>query len=248
MLRFTSLASAVLLLAGTVEAEPQQGPGGSGLLGVECEQFQLHGGWIPVPGTKEHSGAQYLQSDQASAWPAVTALDIPQAGSYTLWVRTLESNSGRPFPVAVGGKANSRPPGPMSSGQWTWQKADLFTLPQGPVLLVLGDGSAARQWRADALILARDPEYVPKGTLADQQIAAARPVTLETGPVQERPVPASSVSDGDPRVTLAKLQNENIRVSFIPAVRSGKGSARPVIEVKGPHGWRTADLNPSAES
>lgn len=248
MLRFISLAPAVLLLAGTIEAAPHNAPGRSEILGVECEQFQFHGGWIPVPGTKENSGAQYLQSDQASAWPAVTALDIPQAGSYTLWVRTMDSTSGRPFPIAVGGKANSRPLGVMPSDNWTWQKADLFTLPQGRVLLVLGDGSGSHPWRADALILAGDPDYVPMGTLAEQKIPAARPATLETAPVQETPVPISPVSDGDPRVTLAKLENESIRVSFIPAVRAGKGSARPVIEVKGPNGWQTAHLNPSAES
>ena len=61
-------------------------------------------------------------------------------------------------------------------------------------------------------------------------------------------VPISPVTDAANQTALGKIENENVRVTFIPATRAGKATARPVVWVKSSSGWIMAPLEPSAES
>ena len=59
-----------------------------------------------------------------------------------------------------------------------------------------------------------------------------------------------SLSGAPPSISpvIGALGNEFIRVDFIPALRAGKSSVQPRIQVKSSKGWITAPLDPSAES
>lgn len=61
-------------------------------------------------------------------------------------------------------------------------------------------------------------------------------------------VPISPLEDQPGGKKLATIENENIRLSFVPATRGGKASARPMIEVKTPTGWLDAPVDASAET
>ena len=58
----------------------------------------------------------------------------------------------------------------------------------------------------------------------------------------------SPVSDREDKAALGKIENEHVRVMFLPATRAGKVTARPVVSVKTCSGWTVAPLDPSAES
>src|SRR5580658_6606786 len=82
-------------------------------LGIECEQFQFPGDWKISSGLASHSGAGFLAAGEGAALPAVTAVEIPKSGQYTLWVRSIDFPADRPgtrnFQVSVGGKADFKP-------------------------------------------------------------------------------------------------------------------------------------------
>ena len=62
------------------------------------------------------------------------------------------------------------------------------------------------------------------------------------------PPSISPVTGSKGHEVLGALGNEFIRVDFIPALRAGKSSVQPRIQVKSSKGWITAPLDPSAES
>ena len=61
-------------------------------------------------------------------------------------------------------------------------------------------------------------------------------------------VPISPVTDAANQTALGKIENENLRVTFIPAMRAGQATVRPVVSAKTSSGWTSAPLDPSAES
>ena len=220
-------------------------------LGIECEQFQFPGDWTISSGYENHSGAGFLAAGTGAALPAVTAVEIPKAGQYTLWVRLVDFPADRPgarnFHVAIGGKANSKPFGKSGMAGWNWEKGDVFTLAQGPVILVIRDNERIHYGRADALLLCDDPSYTPRGTLPAQKLSAVKPFLIKVKQVNSA-VPISPVNEAAGGTLLATLENEYLRVSFVAATRGGRPSARPLVEIKTATGWVTAPLDPSVES
>jgi hypothetical protein len=56
-------------------------------LGIECEAFQLTGNWLVEPRDGASDGRVISSGSTGAATPAATALAIPAAGRYTLWVK-----------------------------------------------------------------------------------------------------------------------------------------------------------------
>ena len=217
------------------------------VFGVEAEAFEFPGGWTVSRGNSAHSGSMYLSAGAGAHWPAVTAIDIPESGSYTLWVRAAASREAGRFTVSVGGKPSAKPFGASGGAEWSWQKGDSFALPAGAALLAIYDSEDTHEGRADALLLSRDPAFTPDGKIGAGRMVRVKPAALDLAP-EDNSVSMSPVMDGDPDTALATLANEHVRVSFIRATRKGKASARPVVEVKVPGGWLKAPIDASAES
>src|SRR3954464_14926769 len=104
MSKFALAAAGLLLLF--LSAVPARGV----TLGVEAGEFGFHGDWSLQNGAR---GVTFLIAGQkAGGLPAATAVAVPKAGRYRLWVQALDFPNDRPgtrtFRVAVGGKLSAQ--------------------------------------------------------------------------------------------------------------------------------------------
>lgn len=225
------------------------------IMAIEAESFQFTGDWDVADKREDSSGSGILFTPDKADLPAVTALAVPKAGAYTLWVRSMDfpdQNPGtRNFSVAVGARTNSTLFGRSGKAGWSWERGDVFQLAQGPVLLTVRDNQHRHYARVDALLFCDDPNYLPRGTLAAQKLPGIAPFPLsengKNSAMATSPVTISPVTDAS-GANLAGLENENLRVRFIAATRDGKSSACPVVDIKTATGWATVPIDPSAES
>ncbi len=222
-------------------------------LGLEFEHFRFPGGWTVSTGETGTSGGAILAALQGADLPAATAITIPRAGHYRLWVRTTDFPGDRPgtrlFRVALGGRANTNPFGRTRRSGWIWEQGDVFELPAGPLLIILHDQGGSHFGRADALILSDDPAYVPRGRLTEERTTALAHVDIPgESAAPAVPVTPVEVAPGGGAIAEASLANEHLRVRFRATVRGGRPSFSPEIECRTPTGWIRAPLDPSAES
>ena len=220
-------------------------------LKLEAEDFQFFGNWTKGGTYADCSGRNFLFSSSGAEFPSATAIEIPRKGKYTLWVRTVDFPEDRPgqryCTISVGRHLNSRPFGKSGKAGWSWEKGDVFELSQGPVLLTLRDNPTVHYSRVDALILSSDKTFIPRGQLDDITAKNAEIVDIDMG-ANSAPVQISPVSKQVRQSPLARLKNEHLQVTFIPAIRAGKKSVCPQLSVKTKKGWVSPPLNPSAES
>ena len=225
------------------------------IVAIEAESFQFVGDWAVADKREDSSGSGILFTPAKADLPAVTAVAVPKAGPYTLWVRSMDfpdQNPGtRNFSVAVGARTNSNLFGRSGKAGWSWERGDVFLLPQGPVLLAIRDNQHMHYARVDALLFCDDPNYIPRGTLADQKLSSVAPFPLNaSGNNSTSTISAVTISPVTDAAgaNLARLENENLRVRFVAATRDGKPSACPVVDIKTATGWATVPIDPSAES
>jgi hypothetical protein len=220
-------------------------------LKLEAEDFQFLGNWTKGGTYADCSGRDFLFSSTGAEFPAATVIEIPRKGRYTLWVRTVDFPGDRPgeryCTVSVGPCLNSRPFGKSGKAGWSWEKGDVFDLSQGPVLLTLRDNPTVHYSRVDAMILSNDRALIPKGRLGDITAKNAKVINIDED-ADSSPVKISPVSKQARENPLARLKNEYLQVTFIPAIRAGKKSVCPQLDVKTKDGWVGPPLNPSAES
>jgi hypothetical protein len=224
-------------------------------LGVECEAFQFPGSWQKAGdmGSAEMEGAsgrQWLYSGPRAQHPAATAVKIPAAGTYTLWVRSRDFSSNsqgeRCFVVGIGGKENAQLFGRHGKSGWGWEKGGTFKLPAGPALLTLGVRGGIGHARADALVLSPDPNFRPAEMARATGIRWVKPIPL--GSAQAfRPEISAAVDPAKPE-EVAVLDNEHLRVRFVATSRKGLPSVRPLIEVREGDRWRSVPADASSES
>lgn len=138
--------------------------GSQELIWIEAEQFQDHGGWTNDAQFVDLMGSPYLLASGLGApvEDAVTAVTIPQAGPYRLWVRSKdwvpEHHPGR-FRIAIGGRSCQRQFGASGRSGWTWEDGGTHEL-SGQVELRLQDRTGYYA-RCDALVLAGDRDWTP---------------------------------------------------------------------------------------
>ena len=140
----------------------------AGTLLVEAEQFAETGGWKIDTEFIETMGSPYLIAHGLGkpVANASTKVEIPAAGSYKVWVRTLDwsESIGRPggagrFSLTLNGKALGGELGD-GPGTWHWQEAGSADLPAGTATLALNDLTGF-DGRVDAILLSSDPAFTP---------------------------------------------------------------------------------------
>ncbi|QTN34088.1 FAD-dependent oxidoreductase [Akkermansiaceae bacterium] len=135
---------------------------------VEAEQFSDKGGWGIDTQFIESMGSPYLIAHGLGkpVPDATTEADVPEDGSYRVWVRTLDwtKRLGRPasagrFKLSVNGAALANE---LGSGEpkWTWQLAGQTELKAGKAKLALQDLTGFNG-RADAVLFSSDPSFSP---------------------------------------------------------------------------------------
>ena len=136
-------------------------------LNIEAEKFQYKGSWIALEDRSKCSGKEYLFAGERGAeYPAVTAVEIPKAGTYYLWVRARDFASDRPgtrtFAVDVNGVRSKELFGNSLKDGFHWEPGGAFELAAGKVLLSIHDVSKAFG-RVDAILLTTDPDFKAVG-------------------------------------------------------------------------------------
>jgi len=218
----------LLLLALRVSAAPVT-------IGIECEDFQFLGDWAVTQHPHGHSGSGALfNGPRGAKLPAVTAVKIPRAGRYTLWVRAADfpgQNPGtRLFKVSVAGTFPEQTFGKSGKPGYSWERGSEFDLDAGPVLLGLHDIGKTFA-RADAILLTTDTAFTPTAPLGARRV---KPVELPM-PAAANPFRAATTGEGD-----ATLENEFLRIEF--------RNARPRVFFRRGGQWQDAGADASAES
>jgi hypothetical protein len=146
---------------------------------VEAEGFADTGGWVVDPQFMDIMGSPYLLAHGLGipVKDATTTTSLPKAGRYRIWVRTKDwvaqwkapGTPGR-FQVIVNGKALETTFGTVGA-QWHWQDGGEIDLPRGILRLALHDLTGF-EGRCDAILLSRDPAFLPPNT--DPEMRAFR--------------------------------------------------------------------------
>lgn len=146
---------------------------------VEAEHFSAKGGWEIDTQFIETMGSPYLIAHGLgqTVADASTEIEIPEAGNYRVWVRTLDwsealgraGGAGR-FTLSVGGKRVGGELG-NGAGQWHWEEAGTATLAAGRTSLALKDLTGF-DGRVDAIFLSRgEGVKPPEKCLLEDRIA-----------------------------------------------------------------------------
>ena len=135
---------------------------------VEAEAFAEKGGWVVDPQFMGQMGSPFLMAHGlgvpvADAW---TLVEVPEAGSYRVWVRTrnwaahwTQMPAPGQFRVVVDGETLDKTLGTQGA-EWAWQEAGSVALGKGKKKLALHDLSGF-DGRCDAVILTTDAVFKP---------------------------------------------------------------------------------------
>lgn len=139
---------------------------------VETESFDNYGGWVNDPQAMDVMGSPYLLAHGLGTpvGDAVTKINIPQAGKYRVWARTIDwvarfKAPGAPgkFQVLLDGKALA-PTFGTEGAEWHWQDGGTVELPAGAHELKLHDLTGF-EGRCDALVFSSDAGFSPPNDL-----------------------------------------------------------------------------------
>ena len=182
------------------------------------------------------------------ALPAATAIQIPRAGHYQLWVRAKDfpdMNPGtRKFSVSVGAQKSGQVFGASGKAGFTWERGGVLELKAGPVLLSIQQLTSFA--RCDALLLTTDASFVPSHPLGTGlRHSRVEPLVLAV-PEEVDPLAASPVTatNGEP---VAQLENQFTRIEFVKAIREGKPTLIPVVALKTGDTWTKVASDPASE-
>ena len=144
---------------------------------VEAETFAEKGGWMVDTQFIESMGSPYLIA-HGMGTPVADAsskVEIPEEGSYKVWVRTLDwsermgraEGAGR-FRMEIDGKPLGAELG-KGKPEWDWELVGSADLKAGSTTLTLKDGGGF-DGRVDAVILSSESGFTPPtvGTLAER--------------------------------------------------------------------------------
>jgi len=168
---------------------------------VESESFADTGGWMIDQEFSDRMGSAFLLA-HGMGMPvadAHTEIQIPEAGTYRVWVRTRDwvapwKAPGAPgrFNLLVNGKPLETTFGTEGEA-WHWQDGGVIDLPSGKVALVLHDLTGF-DGRCDAIVFAADTSFRPPNDVP--VLAALRKQALGLGPVPEEVGPFDLVVVG----------------------------------------------------
>jgi len=159
MKSLTPLLAATLLLPLFAQAD---------IVLVEAEGFDNHGGWKLDTQFIDIMGSPYLIAHGMgnAVEDATTTVKFPEAGSYKLWVRTKDwvapwDAPGAPgkFQVLIDGEAVETTFG-TEGAKWHWQDGGMVEISGEEAEVKLHDLTGFNG-RCDAIVFAKDPDYVP---------------------------------------------------------------------------------------
>ncbi|MCE5237888.1 FAD-dependent oxidoreductase [bacterium] len=135
---------------------------------LEAESFAELGGWVIDAQSMDQMGSAYVMAHGMGVPvpDAETVCVVPEAGQWTVWVRTRDWTAvwGRGGPAGTFQVCLDGVPLPATLGtngaEWAWQKAGVVALERGPVTIALHDLTGFNG-RCDALYLTTDPADVP---------------------------------------------------------------------------------------
>lgn len=135
---------------------------------LEAEAFDDLGGWVIDAQSMAQMGSAYVMAHGMGVpvRDAETACVAPEAGQWTVWVRTRDwtapwgrGGPGGTFQVCLNGTPLPETLG-TNGAEWAWQRAGTVALERGPVTVALNDLTGFNG-RCDALYLTTDPAGVP---------------------------------------------------------------------------------------
>ena len=191
------VVSSVIFLAVTGPLNAQQ-PGfrkpprevsmvADGFLWVDAEDFDDYGGWTLDTQFVHLMGSGYLIANGIGkpVADASTAINIPRAGTYHVWVRArnwIQEYSPGSFQLAVNGQVSKPIFGEAPSDKWIWESGGSVGLEKGKCELALRDRTGY-YGRCDAIVLTSDPGYRPPRDRAGVVRERARLTGLSLKPV-----------------------------------------------------------------
>jgi len=131
---------------------------------IEAEAFDDYGGWTLDPQFADQMGSPYLLAHGLgrSVANARTAVELPAASEYKVWVRTKDwvpsHHPGR-FEVLINGESLGVEFGANGKG-WAWQSGGASRIGPGVVTVELKDITGF-DGRCDAILLTTDLSFVP---------------------------------------------------------------------------------------
>jgi hypothetical protein len=156
----------VICLFLSIFAISSQSPASTLLL--EAEAFANRGGWVIDTQAMDVMGSPFVLAHGLGVpvEDAVTTIDLPEAATYRVWVRTRDwvapwnvpGTPGR-FQVLFDGKPLKRPFG-AEGADWHWQDGGIVALPAGKVSVALRDLTGF-DGRCDAVLLTTDRNFRP---------------------------------------------------------------------------------------
>jgi len=135
---------------------------------LEAEQFSQKGGWQIDTQFIESMGSPYLLAHGLGkpVADAVTEVEIPTAGNYRVWARTIDwtkrlgqAEGGGKFSVSINGEKLGADLG-VGEAMWTWQLVGQTGLKAGKNQVALKDLTGF-DGRLDALIFSSDEKFTP---------------------------------------------------------------------------------------
>lgn len=143
---------------------------------VEAEQFSDKGGWGIDTQFIESMGSPYLIAHGLGkpVADATTEIDVPEDGTYRVWVRTIDwtkrldrpGSAGR-FKLSVNGTPLFAELG-TEDRKWIWQPAGKVDLKTGKAKLALQDLTGFNG-RADAILFSSDESFTPPADAAFEE-------------------------------------------------------------------------------
>lgn len=158
----------------TVNAEAE-----TGACLVLASDFQYPGSWLLQ--SKNGSLAARILRGSEGEKSALTAVSLPEGGTYSVWVRSVDFPDDRPgerhYAVALNGTALPREGGKHGRRDWAWERLGTVVLPAGDTAIELRNTSRSFS-RCDAVLLTRKAAFDPE-TLAKTELLKLRRMPLK---------------------------------------------------------------------
>ena len=155
-------------------------------LWIDALDFDQKGGWKEDTQYVHLMGSGYLMAADEPGVPvedATMAVDIPQSGTYRIWVRDrnwLRPHNPGTFQVLVDGKTVGNILGQLPSDDWLWEIAGDVALEAGRHSLSLHD-LTGYFGRCASIVLTTDMDYLPSREISRIHADRARIKGLDAG-------------------------------------------------------------------